>query len=66
MVTNCTGERSFSKLSVIKNKLRTTLSNERLQQLTLLSAESEVMRDVAFEWIIQNFADIKTRKRVIA
>ena len=65
-VTNCTGERSFSKLSVIKNKLRTTLSNERLQQLTLLSAESEVMRDVAFESIIQNFADIKTQKRVIA
>ena len=63
MVTNCTGERSFSKLSVIKNKLRTTLSNERLQQL---SAESEVMRNVAFESIIQNFADIKTRKRVIA
>jgi len=66
MVTNCTGERSFSKLSVIKNKLRTILSNERLQQLTLLSAESEVMRDVAFESNIQNFADIKTRKRVIA
>ena len=66
MVANCTGERSFSKLSVIKSKLRTTLSNERLQQLTLLSAESEVMRDVAFESIIQKFADIKTRKRVIA
>jgi len=25
-----------------------------------------VMRNVAFESIIQNFADIKTRKRVIA
>ena len=37
-----------------------------MQQLALLSAENEVMHDVAFESIIQNFADIKTRKRVIA
>jgi len=43
---------SFRKLSVIKKKLGTTMSNERLQHLTLLCAESEVMRDVAFESII--------------
>jgi len=43
------------------------MSNERLQQLTLLSAESEVMRDVTFESIIiQNFADKQTRKYAIA
>ena len=57
-VTTCTGKGSFRKLSVIRNKLGTTMSNERLQHLTLLSAESEVMRDVAFESIIQNFADL--------
>jgi len=34
--------------------------------MTLLSAESEAMRDVAFESIIQNFADLKTWKRLIA
>jgi len=59
MVTNCIAERSFSKLTVIKNKLGTITSNERLQHMTLLSAESEVMRDVAFESIIQNFADLR-------
>ena len=42
------------------------MSNERLPQLTLLNAECDVMSDVAFELIIQNCADIKTRKRVIA
>jgi len=66
MLNNYTAECSFSKLSVIKDKLRTTTSNERLQQLTLLSTESEAMHDVTFEPITQNFADIKTRERVIA
>ena len=30
MVTNCSGERSFSKLKYTKNRLRTTMTNERV------------------------------------
>ena len=30
MVTNCSGERSFSKLKYIKNRLRTTMTNEHI------------------------------------
>ena len=33
MVTNCSGERSFSRLKSIKNKLRSTTSQERLSGL---------------------------------
>ena len=33
MVTNCSGERSFSKLKYVKNRLRTTMTNERVTHL---------------------------------
>ena len=37
MVTNCSGERSFSKLKYIKNRLHTTMTNERVTHLSLMS-----------------------------
>ena len=37
MVTNCSGERLFSKLKYIKNRLRTTMTNERVTHLSLMS-----------------------------
>ena len=40
MVTNCTGERSFSKLRRIKNAQRTTIGQGRLNMLTLMSIKS--------------------------
>ena len=36
MVTNCSGERSFSKLKRIKNEQRTSLGQDKLNSLTLL------------------------------
>ena len=37
MATNCSGERSFSKLKRIKNERRSTMHQERLNRLTLMS-----------------------------
>ena len=44
MVTNCSGERSFSKLALMKNHLRTSVTNERLSVLCLLDVESSVIK----------------------
>jgi len=44
MVTNCTGERSFSKLRRIKDAQRSTMSQNRLNNLTLMSIEYELLR----------------------
>ena len=65
MVTNCSGERSFSKLKRIKNEQRTSIGQERLNHLALLSIEHEILRDINVQEIIDNFASVKSRKRHI-
>ena len=44
MISNCSGERMFSKLRRIKNELRSCMTQTRLNSLTLLSVESEILR----------------------
>ena len=63
MVTNCTGERSFSKLKLIKNELRSCMTQERLNSRSVMSIESEVLETLNFDDIIRDFAERKTRKR---
>src|SRR5678815_3918045 len=58
-VTNCEGERSFSTLSRVKNHLRTTMTQQRLQALSLMCIESEVLQSVDFDDIIN---DLKKKK----
>ena len=43
-VTNCTGERSFSKMKLIKSYLRNIMGKDRLSSLTLLSSEHEKLK----------------------
>jgi len=37
MITNCSSERSFSNLKNIKNRLRTSMDGDRLNQLARMS-----------------------------
>ena len=39
MCTNCSGERSFSRLALLKNQLRSTMSQDRLNYLAIMSIE---------------------------
>jgi len=45
-VANCTGERSFSVLKRVKNYLRLTMTNERLNTLTLLNIEADLLKSL--------------------
>ena len=60
MVTNCSAERSFSRLKYIKNSLRTTMQQGRLEALSLLCIEADVLRKIGYEDLIKDFA----RKKV--
>lgn len=61
--TNCSGERSFSCLKRVKNYLRSTLSQEKLNALALLCIESELMNKISYDDIIDDFANRKSRKK---
>ena len=61
-VTVASGERSFSKLKLIKTYLRSTMSQERLNGLAIISIEHEIGRSVDYEEIIDKFANTKARK----
>lgn len=57
-----TGERSFSKLKLIKNHLRSTMEQDRLNGLSLISIEYEIADSLSYDEIINDFASKKARK----
>ncbi|KAK0144204.1 Zinc finger MYM-type protein 1 [Merluccius polli] len=61
-VTVASAERSFSKLKLIKTYLRSTMSQERLNGLALMSINREVSRQVSFNDTIDAFAARKSRR----
>ena len=62
MVTNCSDERSFSKLEHVKNQERTSFGQDKLNYLTLLSIEHELLNEIEVKDIIKKFASQKARK----
>ena len=55
-------ERSFSKLKLIKDFLRNSMSQERLSGLALLSTKNERVKNLDFRKVIQQFASAKDGK----
>jgi len=62
MVSNCSGERSFSTLKRVKSQLRSTMGQTRLNSLSLMCIESHLLQSMNFNKIIDHFAHIKSRK----
>ena len=54
--------RSFSKLKYAKNRLRTTMTNELVTHLSLMSIEYDILRETDFNDLITDFAPCKCRK----
>lgn len=61
-VTVASGERSFSKLKLIKTYLRSSMLENRLSDLAILSIENDFAKSFNFTEIIQQFASTKARK----
>ena len=56
------GERSFSKLKLIKNYLRSTMTQDRLVGLATISIEHELACSLDLKSLIADFASAKARK----
>ena len=64
MVTNCSGERSFSRLKSIKNELRSTMSQERCA-LSILHNERDKLKQINFDECLHDFALMKATKKIL-
>jgi hypothetical protein len=62
-VTVASCERSLSKLTIIKNYLRSTICQERLKDLSILSIEYEAAKQMNLEKVLDDFAQAKARKK---
>lgn len=61
-VTVASAERSFSKLKLIKTYLRSTMTQNRLSSLALLSIENELASSLDYNEVIRDFSRIKSRR----
>ena len=57
-----TCERSFSKLKLIKNYLRSSMSTLWLRNVATLSVEQQLTNKINFDIAIEEFANKKARK----
>ncbi|KAF0690485.1 zinc finger MYM-type protein 1-like, partial [Aphis craccivora] len=62
-VANCTAERAFSKLTKIKNKNRSSQTQDNLSSLMILSTENDVLQNLSFDKTLEIFATQKARKK---
>lgn len=62
-VSVASGERSFSKLKLIKTFLRNSMGQERLSDLAIISIENDVANAIEYDDVIEDFATAKARKK---
>ena len=55
-ISVASAEKSFSKLKLIKNYLRSTMSQERLNGLSMISIEHELAEKLDYSKLINDFA----------
>jgi hypothetical protein len=55
-MTVASAERSFSKLKQLKNCLRSTMLQERLNGLTMCSIEKDILDKINLDTVLEDFA----------
>ena len=55
-------QRNFSKLKLLKTYMRSTMSQERLNGLALISIESDVLESIDYQELIESFASKNARR----
>ncbi len=58
-------ERTFSKLKYVKNRLRSTMGQERLNALMMINVERDLTEAVSFDAVIDKFADTPLLRKLL-
>ena len=61
-LTSASAERAFSKLKIIKNRLRSTMRQDRLQSLMIMSVESDILSNLDIESLVDSFYNATPRR----
>ena len=61
-ITVASNERSFSKLKLVKTKLRSTMLQDRLESLMLISCEKDFSENVNLKDVVKNWIHLKNRR----
>ena len=62
-ISSAAAERSFSRLKSIKHYNRSTMNQDRLASLALISIEKEFADEVDIDNVINHFANMKPRRK---
>jgi hypothetical protein len=65
-VNVASAERSFSQLKLLKNNLRSTMSQERLNDLATLCIEKKLLDDIDIDSILDAFVSKNFQKNFIS
>jgi hypothetical protein len=63
-VTVASAERSFSKLKLLKNYLRSTMSQERLNGLAMCTIERGILDSIDLSTVLDDFASRNARRQI--
>ena len=61
-VTVASAERSFSELKLLRNYLRSTMSQERLNGLAILCIEKKLLDEIIIDTMVTDFASKNVRR----
>ena len=64
-VSSATSERSFSRLKLTKTYLRSTMTEDRLSSLAILSIERDFTEQIDFDAVIDTFSQISVRRMTL-
>ncbi len=58
-------ETSFSKMKIVKNRLRTTMSDERLNSLLTCTLETSTLDELSNSELAEKWTKNKTSRRIL-
>ena len=65
MISNCSGERSFSALKRVHNYLRSSQEQDRLNVVSVLLIERDLALKLSYDEVIDEFAANKARRKFL-